>query len=99
MQAQLGRLTDLARRPNITLQILPSQHAAHVYAISPFTILDVPEAADPTVVYVEHLTGGLFLESGDEVWRYRVVFHDLRSQALGTAESADLVARLAAAAR
>ena len=99
MRAQLGRLTDLARRPNITLQILPSQHAAHVYAISPFTILDVPEAADPTVVYVEHLTGGLFLESGDEVWRYGAVLDDLRSQALGTAESADLIARLAAAAR
>ena len=99
MRAQLRRLTDLVGRPNITLQILPSQHAAHLYAISPFTILDVPEAADPTIVYVEHLTGGLFLESGDEVWRYGAVFDDLRSQALGTAESADLVARLAAAAR
>ena len=98
MRAQLRRLTDLARRPNITLQILPSQHAAHVYAISPFTILDVPEAAVPTVVYVEHLTGGLFLESGDEVWRYGAVFDDLRSEALGTAESADLIAALAAAA-
>jgi transcriptional regulator with XRE-family HTH domain len=98
MRAQLRRLTDLARRPNITLQILPSRHAAHVYPISPFTILDVPAAADPTVVYVEHLTGGLFLESGDEVWRYGAVFDDLRSQALGTAGSADLIAGLAAAA-
>jgi transcriptional regulator with XRE-family HTH domain len=99
MRAQLRRLADLARRPNITLQILPGRHAAHVYPVGAFTILDVPEAADPTVVYVEHLTGGLFLESGDEVWRYGAVFDDLRSQALGTAESADLIGRLAAAAR
>lgn len=33
--------------------------AAHVQPISPFTILEFPDAADPTVVYLEHLTGNL----------------------------------------
>jgi hypothetical protein len=64
--------------------------------VGPFTILDFPEAADPTVVYLEHLTGSRFLESGEEIWRYTVVFDHLRAGALGTAESVDLIARLAA---
>jgi transcriptional regulator with XRE-family HTH domain len=96
LRAQLRRLADLARRPNVALQVLPSRAAAHVAPVSPFTILDFPEAADPTVVYLEHLTGSLFLESGDETWRYTVVFDHLRAEALGTAESADLITRLAA---
>ncbi len=96
MRAQLRRLIDIARRPNVTLQVLPFRDAAHADPVSPFTILDFPAAADPAVVYLEHLTGSLFLESGDEIWRYTVVFDHLRAKALGTAESADLIARLAA---
>jgi transcriptional regulator with XRE-family HTH domain len=96
LRAQLRRLADVARRPNVALQVLPSRAAAHVTPVGPFTILDFAEAFDPTVVYLEHLTGSLFLESGDEIWRYSVIFGHLRAEALGTAESADLIARLAA---
>jgi len=42
---------------------------------------------------------GLELRRLREEARYGAVFDDLRSQALGTAESADLIARLAAMAR
>lgn len=96
MRAQLRRLADVARRPNVMLQVLPLRNAAHVNPVSPFTILEFAEPADPTVVYLEHLTGAVFLESGDEVWRYTVVFDHLRTEALGTAQSADLITRLAA---
>jgi transcriptional regulator with XRE-family HTH domain len=96
MRAQLRRLIDVAERSNVTLQVLPFTTAAHVQPISPFTILEFPDAADPTVVYLEHLTGSLFLETADEVSRYTVVFDHLRAEALGTAPSIDLIARVAA---
>jgi transcriptional regulator with XRE-family HTH domain len=96
MRAQLRRLIDVAERSNVTLQVLPFTTAAHVQPISPFTILDFPDAADPTVVYLEHLTGSLFLEAAEEVRRYTVVFDHLRAEALGTAPSIDLIARVAA---
>jgi transcriptional regulator with XRE-family HTH domain len=96
MRAQLRRLIDVAARSNVTLQVLPFTTAAQVQPISPFTILEFPDAADPTVVYLEHLTGSLFLETAEEVRRYTVVFDHLRAEALGTAPSIDLIARVAA---
>ena len=96
MRAQLRRLTDAAERPNITLQVLPSTTAAHVQPISPFTMLEFPDAADPAVVYLEHLTGSLFLENEDEVRRYRVVFDHLRAEALDTSQSVGLIRQVAA---
>ncbi len=96
MRTQLRRLIDVAERSNVTLQVLPFTTAAYVDPISPFTILDFPDAADPTVVYLEHLTGSLFLEADEEIMRYTVVFDHLRAEALGTAPSIDLIARVAA---
>jgi transcriptional regulator with XRE-family HTH domain len=96
MRAQLRHLVEAAERPNVTLQVLPFSNAAHVDPISPFTILEFPEAADPTVVYLEHLTGCLFLETLDEIRRYTVVFDHLRAEALGIGQSADLIAQMAA---
>jgi transcriptional regulator with XRE-family HTH domain len=96
MRAQLRRLLEVAERPNVTLQVLPFSNAAHVDPVSPFTILEFPEAADPTVVYLEHLTGCLFLETLDEIRRYTVVFDHLRAEALGISQSADLIAEMAA---
>jgi transcriptional regulator with XRE-family HTH domain len=95
-RGQLRRLIDVAERSNVTLQVLPFTTAAHVQPISPFTILEFPEAADLTVVYLEHLTGSLFLESEEEVRRYTVVFDHLRAEALGTGQSIDLIAQVAA---
>jgi transcriptional regulator with XRE-family HTH domain len=96
MRAQLRHLVEVAERPNVTLQVLPFTTPAHVHPISPFTILEFPDAADPTVVYLEHLSGSLFLEAEDEVSRYTVVFDHLRAEALGTTASLDLIARVAA---
>ena len=96
MRAQLGRLAEVAGRGTVTLQVLPAGAAAHVHPISPFTILDFADPADPPVVYTEHLTGSLVLEDPDEVRLYRMVFDRLRAEALDPGQSIDLIARLAA---
>lgn len=96
MRPQLRRLIDVAERSSVTLQVLPFSTAAHAQPISPFTILEFPDAADPAVVYTEHLTGSLFLEAEEDISRYTVVFDYLRAEALGTAASIDLIAQVAA---
>ena len=96
MRAQLRQLAGVAERPNIALQVLPLATVAHVHPVSPFTMLEFPNTADPAVVYLEHLTGSLFLENEDEVRRYRVIFDHLRAESLGTGESADLIAQVEA---
>jgi transcriptional regulator with XRE-family HTH domain len=96
MRAQLRRLASLAGRPDLTIQVLPLYTAAHVQPVSPFTMLEFADPADATVVYLEHLTGSLFLEDADEVRRYRAMFDHLCAEALGPGQSADLITRAAA---
>ena len=96
MRAQLHWLAEVAGQPNLTLQVLPFAAAAHVHPISPFTILEFPDAGDPAVVYLEHLTGSLFLENEDDVRRHRVIFDHLCAEALSTGQTAGLIARMAA---
>ena len=96
MRAQLLRLADLASRPDLTIQVLPVRAAAQVQPVGPFTVLEFADPADPTVVYLEHLTGSLLLEDEEEVQRYRAMFDHLRAEALGPGPSADLIARTAA---
>lgn len=47
--------------------MLPFGTVAHVQPISPFTMLEFADPADPAVVYLEYLTGCLLLEDEDEV--------------------------------
>lgn len=95
MTAQLRHLADLAARPNIKLQVLPFTTAAHVNPVTGFRILDFPDPRDPTVVYIEHLTGALFLEREEEVRQYSTIFDHLRAEALGIAPSIQLISRIA----
>ncbi len=92
MRAQLRKLSEVADHGQITLQVLPAGAAAHVQAVSPFTILDFADPADPPVVYTEHLTGSLVLDDPGEVRAYTAVFERLRAEALDPGPSLDLIA-------
>ncbi len=92
MRAQLRKLAEVARRSQVTLQVLPAGAAAHVQAVGPFTILDFADPADPPVVYTEHLTGSLVLDDPGEVRAYTAVFERLRAEALDPGPSLDLIA-------
>lgn len=94
-RAQLLHLAELAGRPKIGIQVLPFTTPAHVNPISGFRILDFPDQRDPTIIYIEHLTGALFLERDDEVRRYTVIFDHLRAEALGKNPSVDLIRQIA----
>ena len=92
MRAQLRKLAEVAGHGQVTLQVLPASAAAHVQAVSPFTILDFADPADPPVVYTEHLTGSLVLDNPGEVRAYTAVFERLRAEALAPGPSLDLIA-------
>jgi transcriptional regulator with XRE-family HTH domain len=96
MRGQLRKLAEVAGRGRVTLQVLPLRAAAQAQPVSSFTMLDFADPADPSVVYTEHLTGGLLLDDPDEVRTYAALFDQLRAEALGTGQSIDLIASLAA---
>jgi hypothetical protein len=60
-----------------------------------FAILDFPDAEDPNVVFAENATGGLFLEKSDELRKYNSIFDTIRSSALSTEESRNMIVMLA----
>jgi transcriptional regulator with XRE-family HTH domain len=95
MRRQLVHLAEVsATGSNVTLQVLPFGAGAHPAMFGAFTLMEFPDPADGDVVYLEADTGALYLEKEDDVRRYRLILDYLRAQALGPAESRDLIARL-----
>lgn len=95
MRQQLRHLGEMAKLPNVTLQVLPFEAGAHPAMSGSFTILGFPEPSDPKVVFMETQTGGLYLEKAHEIVRYTLAFDHLRAAALRPSDSQTLIARAA----
>src|SRR6266851_5426926 len=95
MRGQLERLMAVADLPHVQLQILPFDAGAHPSMDGSFSILAFPEPRDPQVVYMEYLTGALYLEKPSDTERYRLVVDHLRATALNMDASGSLIARIA----
>lgn len=92
MQAQLRLLAEASMMPSVTLQVLPLSVGEHPAISGAFTIYGFSEPADPDVVYLEHATGDLFLESTEQVGQYALAFKRLRRLALSSDDSVALIA-------
>jgi transcriptional regulator with XRE-family HTH domain len=96
MRAQLAHLIEISHsQPNVDLQVLPFSAGAHAATSGPFVLMKFPDAPDLSVVYLEGQTGGVYLESAEEVARYTVVFDHLRASALSTAATLRLIEEVA----
>ena len=93
MRAQLSRLVEASKQPNITLQVLPFSVGAHAGMDGAFMILGFPAPTDPDVTYVHYYTGTLYLEKPEDLARYTLMFDHLRAAALPVGQSRDLIAR------
>lgn len=88
--AQLDRLADLARRPNIDVQIMPFAAGAHPGLTGAFEILrfaGVRGGAPEEVAYYEHQGGAQFMDEVTTVEPFRRVMQYVRAQALDPAGS------------
>jgi hypothetical protein len=82
MRAQLRHLLEMAARPLVTLQVVPFDRGGHAGASGSFTILRFEEQDLPDVVYMEQLTGAVYLEQRSDVELYLAVMDQLSSEAL-----------------
>lgn len=73
MVDQLQRLLDLSDLPTVTVQVMPANAGPHPGMIAPFDLVSFPEPW-PTMVNLENLSGGIFIEDGDEVDIYDTAF-------------------------
>jgi len=89
MAAQRAHLAGLnGQFPNVTVQVLPFSAGAHAAVASgSLAILSFADVPNLGVVYLEALTGGVYLDSQQDVTRYIGAFALLRSSALSVDES------------
>lgn len=73
MVDQLQRLLDLSELPTVTIQVMPADARPHPGLIAPFDLVTFPEPW-PAMVNLENVTGGIFIEDGDEVDVYDTAF-------------------------
>jgi hypothetical protein len=96
LAGQIRHLVQLSEDlPDLTLQVLPFSAGAHAAAGSAsLAILRFSDAPSLGVVYVEALSGGVYLESQTDVARYIRAFALLRASALSAADSVRLLRTL-----
>jgi transcriptional regulator with XRE-family HTH domain len=95
MRAQLGHLIEVARMPQVTLQVVPFTHGGHAAAGGSFTVLRFAELDLPDVVYIEQLTSAIYLDQRADVERYLEVVDQLSGAALTPAASARFIEQVA----
>jgi transcriptional regulator with XRE-family HTH domain len=90
MAEQLDKLLQSTELPNVTIQVLPFDAGTHPALESNFNILELPAPATD-VIFVEGLSGSTYLERDADLEIYRRVFTHLRSLALSSADTIELV--------
>lgn len=91
MTQQLEHLLEMSRLPHITVQLIPFTMGAHPGVSGQYAILEFPDAADSSVVYIEGVTSDLYLEKAQDVQKYSVMYEHLRAQALNADQTRDFI--------
>ncbi|QEU93716.1 helix-turn-helix domain-containing protein [Streptomyces kanamyceticus] len=95
MRDQLEHLVEQSQLPHVTVQVIPFDMGAHPGLNGQYAILEFPDAADSSVVYIEGVTSDLYLEKANDVQQYSVMYEHLRAQALNVEQSRQLIADIA----
>jgi transcriptional regulator with XRE-family HTH domain len=95
MQAQLRHLLTASELPNVRIWIVP--YAAGLLPVpnNKFIILGFRELTVPGLVFIEGLTGDLYLGPADGLADYQDAFSTMKSMAASQQASRDLIATIA----
>jgi transcriptional regulator with XRE-family HTH domain len=96
-ERQLARLVELARLPNVTLQVIPYDAGAYLgMEASTVTLLGFEDGAKQTMTcYLEGLYSELFLRGHSEIDTFSKTFDRMKEVALDPVKSCALVMRIA----
>ncbi|MGW3126991.1 helix-turn-helix domain-containing protein [Streptomyces sp. NPDC001076] len=91
-KGQLRHLREMAELPCVAMQFLPLSSPYHAGVNGPFTLLETPDHQH--LAYTESQRGSQWVSDVDEVSRLARKYAMLRTQALTTQDSMDLLDRL-----
>lgn len=91
MRGQLSHLLEVAKLPNVSLGLVPYE-AGVMPAVNKFIILGFASRTIRDVVFVEGLTGDLYLDDIEDVEAYNIVFRALSALAAGPDRTLAMIA-------
>ena len=95
LRRQLARLAEEASKPHVTIQVVPFASGSHPGMEGEFVIVDFTDPEDDPFVYEEGLFGDIYIETPDDISRYRQAFdHAAADLALPTAASIEMITAL-----
>jgi transcriptional regulator with XRE-family HTH domain len=92
MRAQYEHLIDLAKRPNVTLQVVVPERGPHAAVTGQFVVLDFDNAR--SIAYAEVQDGAMYVQHPGEVDTYRESVRSLEGVALPAKDSIRFVTDL-----
>lgn len=95
MRRQLQRLEDLARRPTLSIQIVPFAHGFYPGLRGPFVLVDFPDQADGELLFVENEKGGIVTKDDAKLLaQYRGHFEALQKTAGPATDLGEVVTKV-----
>ena len=94
MRAQLERLLELSELANVTLRVIPYDAGALPAGNNKFIILRFALPAISDVVFIEGLTGDLYLEEPHDVEVYNTTFRTLIQLAASPEATREIIATM-----
>ncbi len=91
MRAQLERLLDLSDLPSVTLRIIPYEAGALPAGNNKFIILSFGQPTVSDVVFIEGLTGDLYLDDPADVETYKATYRTLVTLAAGPDDTRETI--------
>lgn len=89
MRDQVRHILEAAEAPNVDVHVLPFSSGGHAAGGGAFTLLSFPESDLPDLVYLEQLTGALYVDKHDEVVEYTKAMDALDRIALTPGQSVE----------
>lgn len=96
MATQLRKLVELSEPPQLSIQVIPFASGAHSGTDGSFRLFTYPAPADMDIVFLEQKQSRVFIEEETGLQPYRLAAEQLRTQALSSPQSMDLISAVAA---
>ena len=94
MRTQLERLLELSALSNVTIQVIPYDAGALPSGTNKFIVLSFASAAVSDVVFIEGLTGDLYLDDPRDVEVYNLTFRKLVDLAADPERTREMIAAM-----
>jgi transcriptional regulator with XRE-family HTH domain len=91
LREQIRSLMEVGDSPGVRLQVMPFDKGGHAAAGGAFSILRFPHQELADVVYLEHLTSGLYLDKSEDVDAYAAAIGRLFIEAEPPGRTLDLL--------